>query len=113
MSTLWIDNEERGARSGATFTTPNPTTGDTLAELARGDHADIDAAVASAKRAFASWSRTDPNERQRILWKAGEGILARLEELARLETLDVGKPISNSRAIDVPRTADKIGRAHV
>ena len=106
MSTLWIDNEERGARSGATFTTPNPTTGDTLAELARGDHADIDAAVASAKRAFASWSRTDPNERQRILWKAGEGILARLEELARLETLDVGKPISNSRAIDVPRTAD-------
>ena len=62
--------------------------------------------MASAKRAFPAWARTDPNERQRILWKCGEGILANLEALARLETLDTGKPITNARTIDVPRTAD-------
>lgn len=106
MPDLWIDNAPRPALSGATFTTPNPTTGEPLAELARGDLADVDLAVASAKRAFPAWARTDPNERQRILWKCGEGILANLETLARLETLDTGKPITNARTIDVPRTAD-------
>jgi aldehyde dehydrogenase (NAD+)/phenylacetaldehyde dehydrogenase len=106
MPDLWIDNAPRPALSGATFTTPNPTTGEPLAELARGDRADVDLAVASAKRAFPAWARTDPNERQRILWKCGEGILANLEALARLETLDTGKPITNARTIDVPRTAD-------
>jgi aldehyde dehydrogenase (NAD+)/phenylacetaldehyde dehydrogenase len=106
MPDLWIDNAPRPALSGATFTTPNPTTGEPLAELARGDRADVDLAVASAKRAFPAWARTDPNERQRILWKCGEGILANLETLARLETLDTGKPITNARTIDVPRTAD-------
>ncbi len=106
MAALWIDNAPRPAASGATFSTPNPATGETLAELARGDHADVDAAVASAKRAFPAWARTDPNERQRLLWKAGEAILAATSELARLETLDTGKPISNATTIDVPRTAD-------
>ncbi|MDP2311476.1 MAG: aldehyde dehydrogenase family protein [Pseudomonadota bacterium] len=106
MPDLWIDNAPRPAASGATFFTPNPATGETLAELARGDRVDVDLAVASARRAFPAWARTDPNERQRILWKCGEGILANLEALARLETLDTGKPISNARAIDVPRTAD-------
>ncbi len=106
MPDLWIDNAPRAAASGATFATPNPATGETLAELARGDRVDVDLAVASARRAFPGWARTDPNERQRILWKCGEGILANLEALARLETLDTGKPIANARAIDVPRTAD-------
>jgi aldehyde dehydrogenase (NAD+)/phenylacetaldehyde dehydrogenase len=106
MSHLWIDNTPRDAASGARFPTPNPATGETLAELPRGQHADVDAAVASAKRAFAEWSRLDPNERQRILWKAGEGVMAAADALARLETLDTGKPITNARAIDVPRTAD-------
>lgn len=104
--TIWIDNSLRGACSGATFATPNPATGETLAELARGGAADVDAAVASAARGFPTWARTDPNERQRVLWKAGEGILAALDELARIETMDTGKPITNARAIDVPRTAD-------
>ncbi|MES2641279.1 MAG: aldehyde dehydrogenase family protein [Myxococcota bacterium] len=106
MPDLWIDNAPRAAASGATFTTPNPATGELLAELARGDRADVDVAVASARRAFPLWARTDPNERQRILWKCGEAILANLEALARLETLDTGKPITNARMIDVPRTAD-------
>ncbi len=106
MPHLWIDNAPCPALSGETFPTANPATGETLALLARGAKADVDVAVASARRAFSGWSRMDPNERQRILWKAGEGILAETALLARLETLDTGKPISNATAIDVPRTAD-------
>lgn len=104
---LWIDGEARPALAGETFETPNPTTGAPLASLARGQRDDVDAAVRSARRAFEGpWGKLDPNERARLLWKAGEGILARADELARVETLDTGKPLSNARLIDVPRTAD-------
>jgi aldehyde dehydrogenase (NAD+)/phenylacetaldehyde dehydrogenase len=106
MPHLWIDNAAVPAASGETFPTANPSTGETLAELARGQRADVDTAVASARRAFPGWARTDPNERQRILWKAGELILANVTTLARLETLDTGKPITNATTIDIPRTAD-------
>jgi acyl-CoA reductase-like NAD-dependent aldehyde dehydrogenase len=104
---LWLDNEARPALAGETLETPNPATGEVLARLARGRKEDVDAAVRSARGAFeGSWAKTDPNDRARILWKAGELLMANLEELARLETLDTGKPIANARLIDVPRTAD-------
>ncbi|AGP42262.1 aldehyde dehydrogenase family protein [Sorangium cellulosum] len=103
---LWIDNADREALSGETFETANPATGGSLARLARGRREDVDAAVASARAAFPRWAAMDPNERARILWKAGELILARCEELARLEAVDTGKPITAARTIDVPRTAD-------
>jgi acyl-CoA reductase-like NAD-dependent aldehyde dehydrogenase len=103
---LWIDNAEVDACSGETFDTPDPATGARLTTLARGRREDVDAAVASARAAFPKWARTDPNDRARILWKAGELLLARLEELARIEARDTGKPITNARTIDVPRTAD-------
>lgn len=103
---LWIDNARCDAGSGETIETPNPATGARLATLARGGREDVDRAVASAKRAFPGWARTDPNDRARILWKAGELILARTAELARLESLDTGKPVTNATNIDVPRTAD-------
>jgi aldehyde dehydrogenase (NAD+)/phenylacetaldehyde dehydrogenase len=105
-ASLFIDNEPRPARSGARFETQNPATGQLLATLARGSREDVDAAVASATRAQPAWARTDPYERQRILWRAGEILLERKEDIARTETLDTGKPISNARAIDVPRAAD-------
>lgn len=103
---LWIDNAEIDARSGETFEKTNPATGQPLATHARGRREDVDAAVTSARAAFPGWARTDPNDRARILWKAGELLMARVEELALLETLDTGKPLTNARAIDVPRTAD-------
>jgi acyl-CoA reductase-like NAD-dependent aldehyde dehydrogenase len=103
---LWLDNAEREARSGETFETTNPTTGAALTALARGRREDVDDAVASARAAFPRWAALDPNERARILWKVGELVLAHKEELARLETLDTGKPITAARTIDVPRTAD-------
>jgi acyl-CoA reductase-like NAD-dependent aldehyde dehydrogenase len=101
-----IDHETRPAHDGRRFETLEPATGAVLATLARGGAADVDAAVRSAKRAQPAWARTDPNERQRLLWKAGERVLERLDELATAETRDTGKPIGNSRNIDVPRTAD-------
>lgn len=103
---LWIDDQERPALDGRTFDTPDPATGAVLATLARGDRADVDLAVAAAKRAQVGWARLDPNEKARILWRCGELILANLDELARAESLDTGKPVSNAKLIDVPRTAD-------
>jgi aldehyde dehydrogenase (NAD+)/phenylacetaldehyde dehydrogenase len=103
---LWIDNREAPALEGETFDTMNPATGEKLAALPRGRREDVDVAVRSASRACPAWARLDPNERARILWKAGELVMSRLEELARLEVLDTGKPIANARLIDVPRTAD-------
>jgi acyl-CoA reductase-like NAD-dependent aldehyde dehydrogenase len=105
-TTLWIDNKDAAARAGEIFETPNPATGEVLATLARGRKEDVDLAVKSAKRAFGPWSKMDPNERARILWKVGELVMSKLEHLARLESLDTGKPIANARLIDVPRTAD-------
>lgn len=102
---LWIDGW-RPARSGATFPTYDPATGQVLAHLARGGAEDVDDAVRAATRAGAAWAKVDPNERARLLWKLGELILHHLDELARTEALDTGKPISNARAIDIPRTAD-------
>lgn len=103
---LWIDNAPHEASSGERLPTANPATGDDLTTLARGRAADVDRAVASARAAFPSWAATDPNERARILWKAGELMMQRLDELAHLEAIDTGKPIGNARTIDVPRTAD-------
>ena len=106
MNKLWIGNRDVDALSGETFETSNPATGAKLATLPRGRSEDVDVAVLSASRAFPSWSRLDPNERARLLWKAGELVMSKLDELARLEALDTGKPIANARLIDVPRTAD-------
>ncbi len=103
---LWIDNRAVAALSGETFETMNPATGAALAKLPRARREDVELAVASASKAFLGWSQTDPNERARILWKAGELVMSKLEELARLEVLDTGKPIASARLIDVPRTAD-------
>lgn len=103
---LWIDGRAVPALSGETLPTYNPATGEVLAHLPRGRREDVDAAVAAAVRAQPEWARMDPNDRARILWKAGELILARKDELARLETLDTGKPLANATNIDVPRTAD-------
>jgi aldehyde dehydrogenase (NAD+)/phenylacetaldehyde dehydrogenase len=104
---LLIDGQERDALSGEAFETPNPATGRRLTTVARGRREDAELAVASARRAYeGAWSRVPAAERARILWKAGELIAARAEPLARLETLDTGKLLRNSRNIDVPRAAD-------
>src|SRR5580693_1845342 len=97
-----------GAKSGKTFEVFNPATGQRIADAAACEKADVDLAVAAARKAFDSgpWPNMSPSQRGKILWKIGDLILENLEELAQLESLDNGKPISVARAADVPLAAD-------
>jgi 4-guanidinobutyraldehyde dehydrogenase/NAD-dependent aldehyde dehydrogenase len=94
------------ALSGATFQCSSPIDGRRLASVASGDVADIDAAVAAARGAFerGDWSQQPPAARQRVLLRFAELVQAHTEELALLETLDMGKPIRDSLSVDVPAT---------
>lgn len=104
---LFIDGQWTDAESGKTFTTPNPSTGQTLAEVAEGDKADIDKAVAAARRAFeGKWSKLSARDRGRLLYKLSQLIEERASELAALETQDNGKPIKESLYVDLPQVAE-------
>ncbi len=90
----WVE-----AASGRTFSSINPATGEVLAEVAEGDAEDIDRAVAAARRAFdGPWRRVKPYERQILLLKLGDLVERHFEELAALDTLDMGAPISRTGA---------------
>jgi gamma-glutamyl-gamma-aminobutyraldehyde dehydrogenase len=106
----FIDGAYRPAQSGASFEDVSPIDGRVVAPVARGAAADIDAAVAAARRAYerGTWRHVEPKERKRVLLRFAELIRADLERLAILETLDVGKPILNSVNVDVPFAADCI-----
>ncbi len=105
---LFIDGALVDARSGKTFETLNPATGEILATVAEGDAVDIDRAVRAARRAFddGPWSRMTPSERGRIIWRIGDLITEHIEEFAELEALDNGKPLGVARAADVPLAAE-------
>src|SRR3954470_904570 len=101
---LFIDGKWVDAESGKTFTTPNPATGATLAEVAEGDKADIDKAVAAARRAFeGAWSKVSARDRGRMMYKLAQLIEARTGDLAALETADNGKPIRETTYVDIPQ----------
>ncbi|MDE2368240.1 MAG: aldehyde dehydrogenase [Burkholderiales bacterium] len=104
---LVIDGRRIAAADGATFDNRSPIDGRSLGTAARGQTADIDAAVASARRAFdgRSWCGQTPAQRKQVLLRFAEGILAAREELALLETMDMGKPIADALGVDVPATA--------
>ncbi|HTY51403.1 MAG TPA: aldehyde dehydrogenase [Steroidobacteraceae bacterium] len=106
-SQAFIGGRYVDAASGATFDSVNPATGAVLARVASGDQADIDRAVVAARAAFrrGDWSGMAPGARKQILQRFAELILRHAEELALLETLDVGKPITDSLAVDVPAAA--------
>lgn len=99
----WVD-----AASGKTFETLNPATEEVIAKVAEGDAEDIDRAVKAARKAFDSgpWSRTDARDRGRLLNRLADLIEKNFDELAALETLDNGKPISDSRSADLPLVLD-------
>ncbi len=105
---LFINGQWADAASGRTFETPNPATGEVLAQVAEGEAEDINRAVKAARTAFEAgpWSRMTPSERGRIIWRIGDLILEHLDELAQLESLDNGKPFAVARAADVPLSAD-------
>lgn len=104
---LFIDGEWVDAASGKTFTTPNPATGQTLAEVAEADRADIEKAVAAARRAYeGKWSKLSARDRGRLLYKLSQLIEANAPRLANLETADNGKPIRESLYVDLPQVAE-------
>lgn len=104
---LFIDGQWVDAVSGKTFTTPNPATGENLAEVSEADKADIDKAVNAARRAFeGKWSKMSARDRGRILYKLSKLIEDHSAELAALETADNGKPIKESTYVDLPQVAE-------
>jgi 4-(gamma-glutamylamino)butanal dehydrogenase len=102
----FIDGTFRDAISGKTLATENPATGQVLAHVAAGDAEDIDAAVTAARRAFEDgrWSRLAPAERKKVLLRLADSVEANLAELATLDALEAGKPISDCLEIDLPDT---------
>jgi betaine-aldehyde dehydrogenase len=102
---LFIGGRFVDAESGETLATVNPHDNTTIAEVAMAGRADVDKAVDAAQRAFPAWSRMAASDRGRILLRLADLIEAKADELARLESLDTGHPLRDSRALDVPRTA--------
>ncbi|MBN3931050.1 aldehyde dehydrogenase family protein [Streptomyces verrucosisporus] len=102
---LFVDGEFREAAGGKSFKTVSPSTEEVLAEVAHAGAEDVDAAVAAARRAFASWSALPGAERAKYLFRIARIIQERSRELAVLETLDNGKPIRETRDADLPLVA--------
>ncbi|WP_013324932.1 aldehyde dehydrogenase family protein [Gloeothece verrucosa] len=101
---LLINNEWVESISGKRFETLNPATGEVICDVAEADAPDVDKAVSAAKKAFTSgqWPKISARERGELLYKLADLIEAHKEELARLESLDNGKPITESLSMDLP-----------
>ena len=105
---LYIDGKWVDSKSGKTFEVEDPATGKQIATCAAGDSTDIDLAVKAARKAFdaGKWTSIPTNERGKIIWKIGDLIDQHTEELAQLESLDNGKPVTIAGAADVPLSSD-------
>jgi aldehyde dehydrogenase (NAD+) len=103
---LLINNRWVPSESGKTFATVNPSTGEEICQVAEADAADVDKAVQAARRAFdqGPWKKMRASERGRLLHRLADLIEQNAEQLARLETLDNGKPLSIAKAVDVTKT---------
>ena len=103
---LLINNRWVPSESGKTFSTINPSTGDEICQVAEADASDVDMAVEAARAAFeiGPWGKMKASERGRLLHRLADLIEKNVEELARIESLDNGKPFSVAKAVDVPKT---------
>lgn len=108
---MLIDGQKCQASDGATLEVLNPATNEVLAEIPAATPEDVQRAIgaASAAHAKGEWAGMTPGARGDVLLKAAEIITARAEEFARMETADVGKPIVESQAFDIPMAADHLG----
>ena len=103
---LFVDGDFVAPRSGEHFTTVNPASEETLASVAQAGQGDVDRAVASAREAYErSWGTMPGRERAKYLYRIARAIQERAREFAVLESLDNGKPIKESRDVDVPLAA--------
>jgi aldehyde dehydrogenase (NAD+) len=104
---LFINDEWRDAAGGRTIDVVNPATEEVIAQVASAEQADVDAAVGAARAALEGpWAKMSARERGRLVWKIGERIMEKADEVAYLETLHNGKPIFESRHIEVPAAAE-------
>ena len=102
---LFIDGAFRAPKSRKRFDSINPATEQTLASVAEGGAKDVDDAVQAAKAAQGPWARLKPSERAKYLYRIARRIQERARELAVLESMDGGKPIKESRDVDLPLAA--------
>jgi betaine-aldehyde dehydrogenase len=104
----FIDGELVDAADGATTPVINPATGQEIARAPESGQADVDRAVAAARRAFPGWAATTPGERALALLKLADALEAHGDELAALESADAGKPIEAVKADEVPVWVDNL-----
>ena len=103
-----IDGHQVPSVSGAWLDNIEPATGQVYGRLAAGDAADVDAAVQAAEAAQAAWASADPQFRSDCLHRLAAAVESELDELARLETMDNGKPIALSSSMDIPRAVTNL-----
>ncbi|WP_433522528.1 aldehyde dehydrogenase family protein [Nocardia pseudovaccinii] len=106
---LFIDGKWRNSASGGRSDVVDPSTGRVIGTVAEADRSDVDDAVAAARAAFtgAEWSGRSGRERARILLRIAELVRENADELVRLESLDVGKPVTLCRSVDVSTTIEQ------
>src|SRR5258706_16413694 len=108
---LWINGQWTDSKGGRVMTIEDPATGNTLAEVVDASREDVDRAVQAAHTAFydGRWSRLTPGERSLAIWKLGDLLEKRLEEFARVESENTGKPFGFvSVGADLPFTIDNL-----
>jgi len=104
----FIDGDFTAGAGGAVFAKHNPATGASLAEVARGNHRDVERAVASCRRAFRAgvWSRIAPRDRMNVLYRYARLLEDHADDFALLDVLDVGKPIKDMLEADIPMSVE-------
>ena len=107
QSQIFIDGKYVDAASGKTFENYSPSDGHLICNVASGDSEDINRAVASAKKAFDSgiWSEMNPRDKKAIMLRWAQLLNENREELALLEAIDTGRPISDAMSVDAPNSA--------
>lgn len=105
---MFVDGQWVGAASGRSFDTVDPATGRVITSVPRAGTEDVERAISAARRAFddGPWRTVTPAQRQRLLWRIGEGILSRANQFAQLESVDNGKSVAVARAVDVTWAAE-------
>ena len=105
---MYIDGKFVNAASGKTLSVYNPATGEVMAQVPEAEAVDVDQAVRAARRAFdeGPWTKMSPSQRGRLMLKLADLMEQHLEELAEIESMDNGKPVSVARVADVPLAVD-------
>jgi aldehyde dehydrogenase (NAD+) len=103
---LLINGDWVAPASGKYYDDPNPSTGETIARVAEGSAEDVDRAVKAARGAFEKWAAMHPADRGRLLYKLGELVRENAQQLAEIDAIDAGKPVTNSLRVDIPAAID-------